>query len=79
MDLKDIRAHAKEDLRRGLSVPLEDRVIGALVAMPFAGFLGIWWNALTWWPNMLTFALTVLVWLPMAAWVAGHLDRANAA
>ncbi|MFQ8431542.1 hypothetical protein [Amaricoccus sp. W119] len=78
MDFKDIREHAGADLRRGLTVSLEDRAIGALVAMPFAAFIGIWWNALTWWPNMLTFALTFLIWLPMSAWVAGHLDRANA-
>ncbi|PZQ49235.1 MAG: hypothetical protein DI556_11835 [Rhodovulum sulfidophilum] len=78
MDLKDIRENAAGDLRRGLTVPLEDRLIGGLVAMPFAGFLGIWWNALTWWPSMLTLGLTALIWLPMAVWVAGHLDRANA-
>jgi hypothetical protein len=78
MDLKDIRDHAGEDLRRGLRVGLEDRAIGGLVALPFAGFLGIWLNALTWWPSPLTIAITLLIWLPMAAWVAGHLDRANA-
>ncbi len=78
MDLADIRAHAGEDLRRGLRVGLEDRLIGGLVALPFAGFLGIWFNALTWAPSALTLAITAVIWLPMATWVAGHLDRANA-
>ena len=78
MDLKDIRANASGDLRRGLGVGFEDRAIGGLVAMPFAAFVGIWWNALTWWPNMLTFGLTAVLWVVMATWVAGHLDRANA-
>ena len=41
MDLKDIRANASGDLRRGLGVGFEDWAIGGLVAMPFAGFVGI--------------------------------------
>ena len=78
MDLQDIRAHAGEDLARGLRVGLEDRAIGGLVAAPFAGALGIWFNALTWAPNLLTLAITLLIWAPLATWIAGHLDRANA-
>ena len=78
MNLNDIRVHAGEDLGRGLKVGLEDRVIGGLVAAPFAGFLGIWLNALAGWPSLVTLAITVLIWLPLATWIAGHLDRANA-
>ena len=78
MDLNDIRAHAGEDMRRGLRVSLEDKVIGGLIAAPFAGFLGIWLNALTRWPDMVTFGITVFLWLPLSAWVAGHLARASA-
>ncbi len=78
MGVKDIRDHLGEDLRRGLRVGLEDRAIGGLVALPFAGALGIWFNALTSAPNPVTWAITLLIWLPLATWIAGHLDRANA-
>jgi hypothetical protein len=78
MDWKDVRDHAAGDLRRGLTVPMMDRAIAALVAAPFAGALGVWWNALTWWPNMVTLALTAASWIVLAVWVSGHLARANA-
>jgi hypothetical protein len=78
MDLKDIRDHAAEDLLRGLTVSMMDRAVGKLVAMPFAGAIGIWWNALTGWPDMVTLGLTAILWIVLATWISGHLERVNA-
>lgn len=78
MNWKDIRDHAAGDLRRGLSVSMMDRAVGKLVAMPFAGAFGIWWNALTWWPNMVTLSLTAVLWIVLATWISGHLARTSA-
>ena len=38
-------------MSKASGVSLDDWLVAALVAAPFAGAFGIWVNALTWWPN----------------------------
>lgn len=59
-------------LRRGFGASGEDRATAAMVAAPFSGAIGIFINALTWWPDMLTLGITLLIWITMALWIAGN-------
>ncbi|MER2507837.1 MAG: hypothetical protein ABTQ27_03660 [Amaricoccus sp.] len=58
-------------LRLARGVSLDDALTAGLVAAPFAGAAGIWISALTWWPNLLIQALTAVLWLALALWIAG--------
>ncbi len=58
--------------RAGLGVQGEDLLVAALVALPFAGCFGIWFNALTWWPNPIVWLLTALAQAALTFWIAGR-------
>lgn len=60
-----------EVMRRARGVSRDDALTAGLVAAPFAAAFGVWWNALTWWPNAITLALTAIVWVALALWIAG--------
>lgn len=57
MDWGDLRAHAKDDFRRGWRVSLEDMVIAALVVLPFTFAITLLLNSIAWWPSAVLIVL----------------------
>ncbi len=68
---------ALEAGRAGLDVSVEDLLVAALVAAPFAGTFGVWLSALTWWPNPAIWLPTALAQAAGTLWIAGYRREGN--
>jgi hypothetical protein len=75
MEATALRDGAAADLRYGLSQSPEELAIAALVVAPFALTIGIWVAWLTWAPNWLLIALTLIVQVVATVWNAGWRAR----
>lgn len=74
-----VRTQAMADMRAGLGVPMQDLLVAALVALPFAGCLGIFVNAATGWPTPLPLLVTLVAEVPLTLWIAGLRQRTSEA
>ena len=74
-DLKVTAASAAADLADGASASLEDLLVAALVALPFAACFGIFVNIATGWPTPVPLVLTLVAEVPLTLWFAGFRRR----
>jgi hypothetical protein len=73
-----MNADLQSDLTLGRSQSAEDIVIAALVMAPFALTVGIWVGWLTWAPNWVLIAVTLVVQVAATIWNAGWRARGAA-
>ncbi len=72
IDAKERLGRAMGTGRAGLRASVEDLIVAALVAAPFAATFGISLSWLTWWPNPVIWTAAAAAQAGATLWIAGR-------